>query len=465
MSGGSLSEDDWEYLLQDIDDGLVIPVVGPGLLTMTGHDGTSKPLYDMLAPALMTKLGLSAETSSFQTTKDVAAAYILSGGPRYKVYGSMRRLLRSEEERVKSEEICFPTALEKLAKIYRFPLYIATTPDHFIEMALEKFRLGFRRDANVKIFHPAESPDMSDLPTQNLSGAWCYKLFGDFDPQRARDFVASDEDLMEFMVGLIANSDKMRNIINFMRRRSLLFLGMPAYDWTVLFLLRIVRGMRLSVRDESSKGEYISDHNNMIDDNTILFFQKAMKTTRIIFGDPVDFVHELHHRWSHTYGAAADQQYKHLLRDLPASSQYGSVFISYKREDAAIAVTLAHALWQANVRVWLDTQRLEPGEKFDETIESMIRIYCILFVSLISVETEKCSECYVHKERLWASERQGTLSTRFYLPFLWGDITADDVKLEPENIDKRHYGVINDRDLPSAVSQIVKLYNERRGCG
>ena len=38
VSGGSLSEDDWEYLLQDIDDGLVIPVVGPGLLTMTGHD-------------------------------------------------------------------------------------------------------------------------------------------------------------------------------------------------------------------------------------------------------------------------------------------------------------------------------------------------------------------------------------------------------------------------------------------
>tara|TARA_B100000965_G_scaffold362773_1_gene345035 strand:- start:580 stop:1962 length:1383 start_codon:yes stop_codon:yes gene_type:complete len=460
-----LSEDDWEYLLQDIDDGLVIPVVGPGLLTMTGHDGTSKPLYDLLAPALMTKLGLSAETSSFQTTKDVAAAYILSGGLRDIVYRSMRGILYSEEERIKSDEVGFPPALEKLVKIYGFPLYIATTPDHLIEIALEKFRLGFQRDANVRVFHPVENLDLADLPTQNLNGAWCYKLFGDLNARKAQSFVASDEDLMEFIVGLMENSDKIRNIINFMRKRSLLFLGMPAYDWTVLFLLRIVRGTRLSDRGENSKGEYISDHNNAIDDSTILFFQRAMKTTRVIFGDPVNFVHDLHERWSRKHGAASGQRYNYLLRDLPPGSKYNSIFISYKREDAAIAVTLAHALWQANVPVWLDTQRLEPGEEFDETIESMIRIDCILFVSLISVETEKCSECYVHKERRWASERQGTLSTRFYIPFLWGDITADDVKLEPENIGKRHYGVINDRDLLSAVSQIVKLYNERRGRG
>jgi hypothetical protein len=465
VSEGSLSEDDWEYLLQDIDAGQVIPVVGPGLLTMTGHDGTSKPLYDMLAPALMTTLGLSAGNSSFQTTKDVAAAYILSGQPQHKVYRSMQRLLRSEENRLISNEVGFPPALEKLAKIYRFPLYIATTPDHLTEMALEKFRWDFRRDANVRVFHPAEPPDSSDLPAQNLSGAWCYKLFGDFDPQRFRDFVVSDEDLMEFMVGLMANSDKMRNIINFMRRRSLLFLGMPAYDWTVLFLLRIIRGMRLSSRDENSRWEYISDHNNAIDDSTILFFQRAMKTTRVIFGDPVNFVHNLHERWSREHGAASDQGYKDLLRDLPPGSEKNSVFISYKREDAAIAVTLAHALWHADVPVWLDRQRLEPGENFDETIESMIRIECILFVSLISVETEKCSECYVHKERRWASERQGSLSTRFYMPFLWGAITADEVKLEPENIQKRHYGVIDDRDLPRAVSQIVRLYHERRGGG
>src|SRR4051812_13739280 len=53
------SEGDWGDLLDDIQDGTVIPVIGPELLTMPVGN-VERPIYAMLAEKLATKLRLPA---------------------------------------------------------------------------------------------------------------------------------------------------------------------------------------------------------------------------------------------------------------------------------------------------------------------------------------------------------------------------------------------------------------------
>lgn len=462
---GLLSEKEWRDLLEDIDEGRVVPVIGPALVSLVNAHGEEVPLYAALAPRLAAELGLP-EPGTYTTTAQVAAAHVLSGRDRYRVYRELRHLLNEALAPTPTEPGAsaggVPVALQQLARMRSFSLYLGTTPDHQMLEALRQFRPGFDPHTQHIVFHPNEPPEERDLPTTRLRGpgAWLYQLLGDQDGKLCRDFAAWEEDLMEFVCGLLEHADQLKNLFSVLKDRSLLFLGAPADDWTVRFLLRVVRGERLSTRKRDHIGEYIADDSTALSQSTVLFFDQAVKTTRLVAGRPRDFVGELYSRWQQAYGVELDD--KRFLESLPLDMPSGAVFISYANEDLAAALNVARALHAEGVPVWIDRRHLQAGQRYDQELESAVKLRCSLFIALVSQATEANPNGYVHKERAWAALRQGDLNEEFYLPVLLDLGSRADVHAEPENARRRHIHHLANDGVRTLAARVKELHAIRR---
>lgn len=80
--------------------------------------------------------------------------------------------------------------------------------------------------------------------------------------------------------------------------------------------------------------------------------------------------------------------------------EHDYVFISYAREDAAIANALYLHLKEAGVEAWLDTQRLLGGQQWAAEVRRAIR-GCRYFVALLSAQSVS-KRGYVQKELKYA---------------------------------------------------------------
>src|SRR6185295_14176692 len=139
-----LSERDWRDLLRLIHDHQVIPVVGPGLVTVVDPaSGEQVPLHRHLAPALARGLGLE-NPESFVSWNDAARAHLLRGGKRGLVYDELLDQVKDAPS----------PALLALASITDFDLFISSTPDGLLAQALTRQRPGFSPKRDVIRFHP-----------------------------------------------------------------------------------------------------------------------------------------------------------------------------------------------------------------------------------------------------------------------------------------------------------------------
>ncbi len=438
----SLSERDWRDLLRLVHARQVVPVVGPGLATIPDPvTGVQIPVRQHLAPALAEALGL-AEPQRFGSWNDVARAHLRGGGDRWAIYNELRELLGQ----LTAEP---PTALLELAAISDFDLFISTSPDDLLCKALTRERPGFSRDHNVLRFHPSDKA-AGDLP-KSFEGPLLHYILG--DAQTFPDFAVWEEDYMEFVCGLLESAGTMENLFRVLRHRHLLFLGAPAEDWIVRFFLRVARQERLS---DCQPRDYVADHRGNLGEAMILFFDTALKATRVIEGPPEEFVGELARNWRGRYGAAASDE--EFLQRMPTELAHGAVFLSYSRDDLGAAVTLARALEGGGVPVWMDKLRLQAGTDYERNLEGAVK-EASFFVSLISKATEADSGRYVHRERAWAAERQPD-GLVFYVPLVLDLDPQVAPRLEPERFRKIHHERWSGATLVNFVRRMRMLVDE-----
>lgn len=88
----------------------------------------------------------------------------------------------------------------------------------------------------------------------------------------------------------------------------------------------------------------------------------------------------------------------------PSSLGNRAVFLSYAHEDADLARRIADALRAFGVEVWFDRSELRGGDAWDAKIRKQIR-ECVLFVPLISAQTQARTEGYFRREWNLAVER------------------------------------------------------------
>jgi hypothetical protein len=443
----ALTERDWRDLLRLIHGRQVVPVVGPDLATVPdATTGAHVPVRRLLAPALASELGL-ADPESYHSWNDVARAHLREGGDRWAIYDELRALL----EKLAPEP---PAALVELAGIVDFDLFISSTPDRLLSQALARQRPGFLPERHVIRFHPSAGA-AGDLP-KSFEGPLLLHILGDVDTYP--DFAVWEEDYLEFVCGLMENTGTLENLFRVLRNRHLLFLGTPGEDWIVRFFLRVARQERLS---ESHHRDYLADSRGSLGEPLILFFDTAVKATRVIDGSPAEFVGELARNWRSRYGAAVSDE--EFLQRMPDELVQGAVFLSYSRDDLGAAVKLARALEGGGVRVWMDKLRLQAGADYERNLEGAVK-EASFFVSLVSKATEADAGRFVHRERAWAAERQPD-GLVFYVPLAL-DLEPDAVpRLEPERFRKIHHERWSDATLGNFVRRMRQLVDELASSG
>lgn len=435
----------WRSLLRDIHAGQVLPVIGPELVTIPGPDGKQVPLYGYLADELAKRLGLAPESPL--TLNNVACTWLLSGQSSKGLYDELRELV--DDLRTPPSQ-----ALLDLASISDFGLYISSTFDPLLGLALKKKRPGFRPKVNSSDFHPS---DPRDLP-QPLPSPFLFHILGTQDTYP--DFVVWEEDYIEYIFGLLRSQDNLRILFNHLRNRDLLLIGSPFNDWIVRLFLRVVKDKRFSVPRDQGRQDYVVDNPASIARPTIFFFEKEIGSTRIIPGDPCAFAAELARQWHERYACITrDDIFDRMGNDMP----HGSVFISYSRDDQEAATELALGLMAAQIPVWMDKGRLAAGENYERSLEHAVKNDASFFISLISKATESRLDRYVHRERAWAAERHVD-GYVYYLPVLIEELQK--VELEPVVFAKMHRETLpQGKVTPAFAQRILGLVEEYRTSG
>jgi len=143
----------------------------------------------------------------------------------------------------------------------------------------------------------------------------------------------------------------------------------------------------------------------------------------------------------------------------------GAVFLSYASQDAEAARRICEALRSGGVEVWFDQEGgLEHGDEWDAKIRQQIK-ECVLFVPLISANTQSRHEGYFRIEWDLAAERaQGIASgVPFILPVVIDDTREPDA-LVPDRFRKVQWTRLPDGVAsPEVLARMLKLWSHRTG--
>ena len=433
----------WENLLRSIHKGHILPILGPGLSLIEDAEGKTITLRRWLAPRLAGKLNVHTPSEN-PSLNNVISHALMARHKRATICSEISIII---DDLVKSPSLKLPQPLLDLASIRDFDLFISSAFDPLLALSLERMRPGFStaRDGSAE-FRPNKQSDIPDP----LPDTFIYQILGSSENQ---DYAVWEEDYMEYICGLLQSQrDNQRHLFDTFQERSLLLIGAPFTDWVVRFFLRAAKGQRLSIPTENTN-DYFAAEPAFLTEPMVFFFDQVIQSPRIIPSNLPEFTSELASRWHEKYqqGNADD-----LLNSIPDEMEQGSVFISYSHNDLEPTLTLATALRQAGIPVWLDKKRLKTGGDWENHLLRAVKSRASLFLSLISKATESDSYRFVHTERKWAAEKHipGNI---FYLPILIDDVPPPP-KLEPPIFSALHCHQLPGGTLTSEFANLIKDY-------
>jgi TIR domain/SIR2-like domain len=402
-----IGEDFWDDILGHLKQRVLVPVVGPDLLTVVDGDRTM-PIYRLLGERLAERYKLPFEWTDRASLHDVVRM-LLAGGKR----DEGERFYRVVNDLLLAANPAPPEALHQLAQIRDFQLFLTTTFDSLMTRAIDAVRFGGTRGTRELWFAPNQSTveQQKNARPPGADEAVVFKLFG--QASSTPQYALNEEDVLEWLHALLTETARLPEWLSTqLREGPLLFIGCRIPDWIGRFLVRMTSRTRLSL---ASKQFFIVSSSASREPMLADFFATYCGATRVQVreADPAEFVAELQRRWAaaNPGSPAADAPLQ------PLAPAHGRIFISYVREDVAAARVLADAITALGGDVWLDEARLQPGDQWDEEILVAIRRHVRLFVPVISRNTELREEGYVFREWAEALKRaEAILHRRFILP-------------------------------------------------
>jgi hypothetical protein len=372
----------WERLILLAREERVVPVVGWGLLQVPDPDGTTVPLDRWLVRRICER----GELPPGESLDAIVGRYRREGKDPADLYLLADEILRDER-------LPIPRALEQLASIRGFRLFVSTTIDTLIDRAL---RAQESKDGaeTVSRAYGLEPPtgDVLDVDWRRRQRV-VFRVFGEHAPDPDR-FALTEEDTLEFLhrLQLDGRAAAFRHLFDFLGRSHLLFLGCGYPDWLMRFLVRTIKNERLS---RSDKMKAVADDRVLYDPGLVMFLSE-MHAQIYRDGPALQFVEELSRRMA--AGAATPAA--------GAAAPAGKVFVSYAREDSKSVQTLVDSLRQHHIPVWHDRSDIGPGAEWESRIESAIQS-CAAFVACISPTTERRERAEYHNEwRMAVEERK-----------------------------------------------------------
>jgi len=396
-------DDAWDDLLTGIREQNVVPIVGPELVVVE-VDGVQDTLERVVARRLTGALPWSgAAPEPGATLNEVASSFIrLTSDPE-----RQRKTVSKEIERfLRESEFPTPKPLRQLAEIAPLRLFVNLTFDDLLERAL----LQHRNDGDAHQFqsyiYGANRADDIELTHEAMQKTRVYNLLGRVSA--SRPYALTEEDLLEHVRYFQSEPTRPKNLFDELNRSNLLFLGEGYADWLARFFMRTTKNSPLSW--QRPVREFMADTRAGRDVGLVGFLRRFSRATQLSPKGAVEFVDELHQRWTATaQPAAAPRQWKQPPR--------GAVFLSYTRPDVSAARSLKQALESAGVTTWFDEDQLETGDPWLDNVEEYIRRQTILFVPILSEATEERQKGKFRREWLCALERNKD-HTGSALPFI-----------------------------------------------
>ncbi len=142
-----------------------------------------------------------------------------------------------------------------------------------------------------------------------------------------------------------------------------------------------------------------------------------------------------------------------------------AVFLSYASQDAEAARRICETLRAGGVEVWFDVEGgLEHGDEWDAKIRRQIK-ECVLFIPIISVNTQARHEGYFRLE--WELAAQRAMSIASGVPFIL-PVVIDDTR-EPDALVPDRFRAVQWTKLrggevtPEMKARYLKLWSQRIG--
>jgi hypothetical protein len=408
----AVDDEFWEILISRIEEGGIVPVVGPEVLIVPDAD-RQVPLYRLIAERLAAKFELKAQLREGAELNDAVCSY-LDERPRALVedlYPEVFLILKSLKPAP-------PASLQKLAGISGFNLFVTTTMDSLLVAALDRVRFPDQPRTLQIAYSPSQSGEAGDLPEGQTAVPVVFNLFG--KATSVSNFAIHDEDYLEFVYRIETGQGAPARLLRELRTRDLLFIGCQFSDWLNRFVIRLASSARLRVSRE--RREYIASRESIQDGDLTRFLNRFSMPTRVLDVTGTEFIDELFSRWSerHPAGVAAPVSGETGVTSmLPAAR--GAIFISYAREDfaAANALRAAVAGMSGNDVCWFDKRSLKPGDRWEQEIRTSIERSVQMFLPVISRNTEQRDRGVVFEEwnlAIEAQKRQGFAKKRFIVP-------------------------------------------------
>ncbi|HLP59327.1 MAG TPA: toll/interleukin-1 receptor domain-containing protein, partial [Candidatus Deferrimicrobium sp.] len=325
-----------------------------------------------------------------------------------------------------------------------FYLSIHSSPDEMFSVALKEQnkhpKIGWynykEKKSTMESFGTASEPML-------------FYLYGSIKDEES--LVATENDLLDFLVSIMARGSLPERLINELQApdKSFLFLGFGFKHWYLRILLHI-----LEIKNKDNRSfalEEFNPSNAAESKSTVLFFREGPYRIHFFEKGFEEFAAEMRRRFE--VGADAGAEVLSLRPE-----KRPRVFLCHANEDKPFAASLHGQLKAAGLDPWLDKENLRGGDRWDEMIQKIIKKEIDYFLVLQSNTLKNKVEGYVHKEIYEALERQKTFKSgiRFIIP-----LQIDDGG-ELEELGAFHYNAIkNENDLAELVRLIERDYKKR----
>ena len=443
----------WDQLLQLIEEGRVVPIVGPDLL-VGEVGGRSVHLYSHLAELLAEYLEVPGDDlPPVGPLHEVACRFLSQGGQIEEIYSGLKRVFPSREG------FPIPAPLLQLAQIRPFRLFVSTTLDPFLQQALDEVRFGGQPRTRVYAYAPNAVQDL-DQSVDEMDRPAVFHLFGRLSA--VPEYAVTEEDTLELVHALQSETRRPGRLFDELDRRQLLLLGGGFPDWLARFFLRTSRRERLWL--VRGRTDVVADARMRDDPSLVAFLKHFSSRTRISSQGAVEFVDELHRRWTERHPvqeAAAEEPERGLGTGSPLEMVPGSVFLSYASEDRPVVEALKTELESAGVDVWFDRDALEGGDDYERKIRRNIES-CSLFVPILTRHSLTSRRRFFRLEWDWADRVavQAPPNLRFIVPLVAGDVAPDDPAL-PDRFRRLHWErLAPDGPNPSIVDILKRSFRE-----
>ncbi|MCP4157263.1 MAG: hypothetical protein GY757_56655, partial [bacterium] len=404
---------DWDYLIENITAGKIIPVLGSDLSLVKDDNGSRVPLYRYIAKKLAEEMGIPYEGQELgELTLALRDQYT-------EIIPEINTIYRNiDESRFISGH------LERLVDIRNFDFFVSTSLDDLLVRALCKKR-NIKPDlVEVINYSPRE---VSVTPPNNDSHekVTVFNILGNFF--NIISPAIHEEEKLEHVFSIAMTSTPHSLPEYFLQRidkKILLFIGCDFPDWFMRFIIRIISNERYKKR---SLCDYIVWDGGEGREKITRFLREFKKN---IYPPGEDRTGNL---W-----AFLDELHDRLGIYVVPQKYEGPVFLSCHHDDAKQASRLKQFLGVNGFEVTIAGNN--PGRGVEDIKDHIRR--CSVFIPLISNRLLADPGCDAQSVQ-WKNIRKRISADRYYrqnitfkmLPVIIDDTTPGDERL-PEYFSK-----------------------------